>query len=135
MATIAAHPTKLVTRLNAQIVMLIAEFLLGMIVNLIGTPSSSAAKIAFRVTLPLHVLLGLGLVVNAVLIIRLAATIGDKTKATSRAGAAMILAAFIFGALTMGAPLANLWSFAMAAAFIGAFITYGRLYIHQAHIA
>jgi hypothetical protein len=132
MTAIDIKPAKLSMRLKAQFAILIVQFLLGMIVNLIGTPNSSAAKLAFTITLPLHVLLGIGLLVNSILLIRLAAAKGDQTRTDARAGAAMVLAAFIFGALTVSAPLANLWSFGMAAAFIGAFVMYGRLYFHTA---
>jgi hypothetical protein len=133
MSVTNAKSARLSTRLTAQFSMLVVEFLLGMIVNLIGTPGSSAAKLAFRVTLPLHVLLGLGLVVNGILLIRLTAATDDQSKITARAGAALVFAAFVFGGLTISAPLANLWSFGMAAAFIGAFVMYGRLYIRTLH--
>jgi hypothetical protein len=108
-----------------QIALLVAQFLLGMEVNLMGSPNSQVGKIAGSVLLLGHVLVTLGLVINAGLLLRIANT--PAVSRLARAGAGAVGGAFVFGIATMILPLSNVWSFCMAAAFISAFVMYGRL--------
>jgi len=123
-------------RVQAQFGMLTLQFLLGMVVNLLGLPdqNTGGVKVLSGSLLGLHVLLALGLIINAALIVRLARTTSDATSRLARGAGAGIGAATVFGVLTVAAPWSNFWSFLMAAAFIAALALYGRLFV-QARLA
>jgi cation transport ATPase len=127
-----ASPTtssQLQMRIQRQFGLLVFQFLLGMAVNLLGDPKDLNAfgKIAERAILGLHVLTAIGLVVGAIMINRLASQLGPKFIRLAGPAAMAIGLAFVFGVATVSAPLANLWSYLMAAAFIATLVLYGRL--------
>jgi len=120
----ARKPQDLVT---LELKLLVAQFLLGMALNLIPNPTNTFELWSEHIILLLHVVLALTLILNAINIYRKAR--GSSAKPLAHGGMAAVGAAFLFGVLTLAAPLANLWSFGMAAAFITAFIVYGKLYL------
>jgi len=113
---------------RGQIIMLFAQFLLGMAVNLIGLPSEATdgGKAATSVFLALHVLVAVGLVVGAIRILRLTGTGDEHDRRLARAGAAAVVATFVFGVLDL-ALKSNWWSYAMAVGFVGSLLSYGML--------
>jgi hypothetical protein len=134
MANPSSSSTGLLTnRIGRQFGMLITLFLLGMAVNLIGSPSSSVATWSERIVLLLHVVIAIALVINAVYIARIAK--GGAGEKLARGGAAAVRLAFAFGPLTVAAPPSNLWSFGMAAAFISAFTLFGKLFMTVKSVA
>ena len=112
-----------------QFGLLSVQFLLGMAVNLIGSPDEikGLAKASTSIFLLLHVLVAIILIVNAVLIARLAKP-NPATRRFARFGSIAVGIAVIGGILTMSAPGSNWWSYLMAVAFIAAFGVYGRLF-------
>ena len=100
-----------------------------MAVNLIGLPDETTcfAHTASIILLLLHVLVAIGLIIGAILIVRLTDT--QPLRQLARAGSAAVGVAVIAGLLTMGAPGANWWSFLMAVGFIAAVLIYGRLWL------
>jgi hypothetical protein len=127
------QPNALARRIQAQLGLLVFQFLLGMAVNLLGNPKdlSSIGKFADATFLVLHVLTAIGLVVNASVIIHRTIAQGAKTAVLAKAAAASIGAAFICGLATLFAPFGELWSYLMAVAFIAAVVLYGRLFARQ----
>ncbi len=115
----------LILRARAQISMLTIMFLLGMAVNLIGMPSevSGGAKTATSIFLGLHVLISLGLLVGAVLTIRLASAAGTNLMRLAWIGGLLIVITFIAGVLTLAFDN-NWWSYLMAAGFIASYLVY-----------
>jgi peptidoglycan/LPS O-acetylase OafA/YrhL len=111
-----------------QIMGLTGTFLLGMAVNLIGLPSqtSGGAHIASLAFLAAHVLIALGMVLGAVMLLR---AIPDKRTTWRKQavlGAAAISVTTAAGVLTL-LTKSNWWSYAMAAGFITALLTYGSI--------
>ena len=111
-----------------QVMGLTAIFLLGMAVNLIGVPSqtSGGAHIASLAFLAAHVLIALGLVLGAVMILR---AIPDNRRIWRKQailGATAISVTAAAGVLTL-LTKSNWWSYAMAAGFITALLTYGSM--------
>jgi len=116
-------------RARAQIVMLLAQFLLGMGVNLIGLPSetSGVARGVTVTALVGHVAIALGLTVGAILTVRLAAsTPGFAALAWS--GLLLVVVTIAAGVLTMLLD-SNWWSYLMAVGFAALLVVYGRLYL------
>jgi hypothetical protein len=132
LATITGHTQRLLG-------LLIAQFLLGMGVNLIGQPGSTLAKVTEGVFLVLHVLIAIGLVTLAVLTVREAFKLGQQWPAFARIGAAGVGVAFIGGVGTMASTgaISNWFSYLMSVGFILAFAGFGYLYtqlrVAQAH--
>lgn len=122
------HKDRLGERTQAQLGMLVVMFLLGIAVNLIGSPSETtgSAKTASTVFLALHGLLGVGLLVNAGLIIRFALKTNTTVVRQAQIGAGVILLTFIAGVIT-NETKNNWWSFAMAAGFAASLPIYGLL--------
>jgi hypothetical protein len=117
--------------LQRQFGLLVFQFLLGMAVNLIGLPDelhAGLAKTSDQLLLALHVLLALGLLINAIIIMRLAGEAAKRGQGLSRGAGAAIGVAIVAGLLTMSAPGSNWWSYLMAVAFVAAFALYGRLF-------
>jgi peptidoglycan/LPS O-acetylase OafA/YrhL len=99
-----------------------------MAVNLIGLPSetSGGAHIASLVFLVAHVLIALGLILGAVMLLR-ARPLGTRAcHKQAILGAAAISVTTAAGVLTLLAK-SNWWSYAMAAGFITAILTYGSI--------
>jgi hypothetical protein len=117
-------------RARAQLSMLLAQFLVGMGVNLIGVPSqtSGGAKVATSVLLVVHIALALGLIVGAVLTIVRAAALEPKIRRQAWIGAGLVVITFAFGVMTM-ITNSNWWSYLMAVGFVALLVVYGRLYI------
>lgn len=121
---------KLGRRARAQLAMLIAQFLLGMGVNLIGQPSetSGAAKVVTIAALAGHVAIAVGLVVGAIVTVRLAAAAGADLRRQSWIGLALVAITVATGVLTMTLR-SNWWSYLMAVGFVALLVVYGNLYL------
>lgn len=119
---------KLRERARGQIIMLVAQFLLGMGVNLIGLPdeTSGGAKKATQIFLGLHVLISLGLLIGAILCVVFAIKAGVFKK-LAQAGAAGVVITITAGVLTM-ATGSNWWSYLMAVGFMASLLAYASLY-------
>ena len=115
------------TRALGQVLMLAAQFILGMAVNLLGQPTETqaAAQPVATGILWLHILLAAGLVING-LMIALDAQISPDSGKLRWSGLALVVVAVVSGILTTLLDN-NGWSYAMALGFIGSFIVYGWL--------
>ena len=113
-----------------QVMMLSAQFLLGMAVALIGQPSETtgAAHTAGNVLVGLHVLVAIALVAVAVRAVRAARANGEAARRLARLGAGVIGLTFVAGVITM-ITKNNWWSYAMAVGFITALLLYGTLLV------
>lgn len=113
-----------------QVMMLSAQFLLGMAVALIGQPSETTgpAHTASNVLLGLHVLVAIALVATAVRAIWAARASGEAACRLARLGAVMIGLTFVAGVITM-ITKNNWWSYAMAVGFIASLLLYGSLLV------
>ncbi|HEX8005393.1 MAG TPA: hypothetical protein VF482_03085 [Trebonia sp.] len=109
-----------------QVMGLTGTFLLGMAVNLIGLPSqtSGGAHIASLAFLAAHTLIALGLVLGAVMLLR--GIPHGRWRKQAILGAAAISVTTAAGVLTL-LTKSNWWSYAMAAGFITALLTYGSI--------
>lgn len=119
-------------RARNQLVMLSAQFLLGMAVNLLGMPGEVAdnpAKAVSYAFTGLHVLIGIGLIVGTVLTIRHALAWGGPVVRLAVFGGVSVVVAFAAGILTMS-PGSDWWSYLMAVGFMVALALYGMLYLH-----
>jgi hypothetical protein len=118
-----------VKRLQAMMIMLTVQFLLGMALNTIGEPDSSTAhgvSILWHTLLALHVVVAIGLFINAALILVYSVkNFHQLTKPTLISLSGIVLA-IIFGSLTVSHFHTALMSFFMAAAFLLAVSIYGR---------
>jgi hypothetical protein len=114
-----------------QVMGLASVFLLGMAVNLTGLPdeTSGAAHLASIAFLAAHGLIGLGLVIGAVMLLRAAAGWDGRARSLAIADAAAIALAVAAGILTL-ITKSGWWSFAMAASFIAALLASGFLGAH-----
>ena len=121
---------KLGRRARGQLVMLIAQFLLGMGVNLIGQPSEAtgAAKVVTIAALAGHVAIAVGLIVGAILTVRRAAAVGADLRTQSWIGVALVAITIASGVLTMTLR-SNWWSYLMAVGFVALLVVYGNLYL------
>ena len=113
-----------------QMMGLTGTFLLGMAVNLIGLPSqtSGAAHIASLALLAAHMLIALGLVLGAVMLLRAIPHGRRMWRKQAILGAAAISVTTAAGVLTL-LTKSNWWSYAMAAGFITALLTYGSILV------
>ena len=111
-----------------QVMGLASVFLLGMAVNLTGLPAetSGAAHLASIAFLAAHALIGLGLVIGTVPLLRAAARVGGLWRRRAITGAAAIAVAVGAGILTL-ITKNNWWSYTMAVGFIAALLAYGSL--------
>ena len=110
------------------VMMLAVEFLLGMAVNFIGLPDEATgnAKIVTGILLGLHVLVGIGLLINAIMATRASRALDGSLRNLVRAGGAGIGVTFIFGVLTV-ATGSDWWSYLMGVGFIGSLLLYGKI--------
>jgi hypothetical protein len=120
----------LATRAHAQLNMLTVMFLLGMAVNLVGLPSEAtgSAKAITSVLLGLHILIAIGMIVGAILTIRVATQQGSDYRKLAHWGGVATGFAFIAGAITVATDN-SWWSYAMAFGFIASAWIYGLLYV------
>jgi hypothetical protein len=111
-----------------QVMGLASVFLLGMAVNLIGLPAetSGAAHVASIAFLAAHALIGLGLVIGTVPLLRAAARLGGLPRRGAITGAAALAVAVVAGILTL-ITKNSWWSYTMAVGFIAALLAYGSL--------
>ena len=118
-----------------MIKMLVIQFLAGMALNLIGEPTpemGNIARISDYVIGAVHVLVAIGLLVNSILLYRALKADAQRGK-LAMWGLGSIIMALVAGAVTVSvAPLAEVASFAMAAAFIAAFVVYAKLFFTKA---
>jgi hypothetical protein len=121
---------KLGRRAQAQLVMLLAQFLLGMGVNLIGLPSETTggARVVTVAALVAHVAIAVGLIVGAILTVRRTARLGPELRRLSWIGLILVAITTVVGVLTM-ILTSNWWSYLMAVGFVALVITYGTLYV------
>jgi heme A synthase len=119
-----------------QVMMLAAQFLLGMAVALIGQPSETtgAAHAASNVLLGFHVLVAIAIVAVAVRTILVARASDQGARRPAQWGAVMIGLTFVAGVLTM-ITKSNWWSYAMAVGFISSLLLYGSLLVRAQHPA
>jgi hypothetical protein len=117
-----------------QVMMLAAQFLLGMAVALIGQPSETtgAAHTASNVLLGLHVLVAIAIVALAVRTIQVARASDEGARRPAHWGAVMVGLTFVAGVITM-ITKNNWWSYAMAVGFIGSLLLYGSLLVRAQH--
>jgi hypothetical protein len=117
-----------------QVMMLSAQFLLGMGVALIGQPSETtgAAHAASNVLLGLHVLVAIAIVAMAVRTIQVARASDQGARRPARLGAVMVGLTFVAGVITM-ITKNNWWSYAMAVGFIGSLLLYGSMLVRAQH--
>ena len=113
-----------------QVMMLSAQFLLGIAVALIGQPSETTgtAHTASNVLLGLHVLVAIAIVAVAVRIILVARASGEDARRQAYWGGVVIGLTFVAGVITM-ITKNNWWSYAMAVGFIASLLLYGSLLV------
>lgn len=129
------HERGLHTRARNICIMLAAEFLLGMILNLWGSTDSTAPawqRDLYFGLLPVHVFLGLGIGLGAVMLVRTARRESRDHLTLNLWGGAAVLVAMAAGVLTTTAPWSGVWSFVMAAGFMVALIAYANLWAASA---
>jgi hypothetical protein len=129
-ATTVSLDQRLGKRARAQLVMLIAQFLLGMGVNLVGQPSETtgAAKVVSQTALTGHLAVAVGLIVGAILTVRRAAAVGPELRTQSWIGVALVAITIAAGVLTLTLA-SNWWSYLMAVGFIALLVLYGNIYV------
>jgi hypothetical protein len=117
-----------------QVMMLAAQFLLGMAVALIGQPSETTgtAHTASNVLLGAHVLVAIGILIAAVRTVLVARASDEGARRPAQWGAVMVGLTFAAGVLTM-ITKSNWWSYAMAVGFIGSLLLYGSLLVRGTH--
>jgi MFS family permease len=126
-------PAALVKQARGQVMGLIAQFLLGMAVTLIGLPSETTggSKTATTVFLIVHVVIAVGLAFGAVQVVLLARTTYPRTRRLATYGAVAIVATIVAGMATLSTKN-NWWSYVMAVGFAAALIAYGALLLPRA---
>lgn len=120
-------------RVRNILLMLLAEFLLGIAVNLIGhaTPASrGTTRVGALILVGLHEAVGVGLLIASIVILSLTFRSDATTIRYARYGAAGAVGAFIAGLATVATPPHKLLSFLMAALGAFAATAYVLLYIH-----
>ena len=126
---------QLMKRIRGQFAMLIAEFLLGTSINLIGAPDeidSAGLKIVDRDIAGTHVLIAIGLIVGAIMTNRLASKYAPNVRRLAGAGGGGGVGLAVLGGLgTFALPgtWSSIASFVMAAGFICSFLSYGKVYV------
>ncbi|MCU1584239.1 MAG: hypothetical protein JWM49_795 [Microbacteriaceae bacterium] len=120
-------PEKLRSRSREALFALAFQFLLGMAANLIGEPDSSVAAVVGTIVISLHILVGIGIIVVAVRVLRNAreAVLGQR-----EALWALVIMAVTFlagvGTMIMGSE----WlSYLMSAGFLAGAALYVRIYV------
>ena len=116
------------------VMMLSAQFLLGIAVALIGQPSETTgtAHTASNVLLGLHVLVAIAIVAVAVRTILVARASDEGARRPARWGGVLTGLTFVAGVATM-ITKNNWWSYAMAVGFIASLLLYGSLLVRAPH--
>ena len=123
---------RLMRRSREALSALAVEFLLGMAVNLLPH-DGSVGRVLNSIALGLHVLVGIGVVVVAVRLLRVAQQEGVAARAATWA-LVVVAATFVAGVLTV--VLHSEWlSFLMAAGFLASTLMYVRLLLVGATVA
>lgn len=117
-------------KLRTIIGMLVAIFILGMAVNLVGVPDKDASvvhNIFSGIFIALHVLTAIGILVTATQLMRLSADLQKSEVKRLARGFGAVGIAFFAGITTMvvPSPWSEIASFIMAVGFIAALILYG----------
>ena len=118
------------TRSQGLIGTLLLQFLLGMAVNLIGTPmqNSGAARIASELLLALHLLLGIGMIAFGILAVVYAGRVGPPLAGPAWTGLVVLVVTFAAGVLATVTG-SGWWSYLMAAGATALFLVYGVLFL------
>lgn len=117
---------------RGQLSMLLAQFLAGIAVNLIGMPSETSGfpRIATSILLGIHILVAIGLVVGAIRAIPQCARIEPPAAGLAWWGLIAVVITFAAGVLTLAVHVGTGWfSYVMAAGATGSLIVYGLLYL------
>ena len=124
----ALRAKKLISGIRHQLIMIVAQFLVGMAVNLVGLPSENNAfgRVAAMVLLMLHILIALDLLVNGILVIVRAS--GSSIATFARTGAAGIVVAILGGTMFFGAG-SGWWSYLMALGTAASLVLYAFAYV------
>lgn len=128
--TPAKSPAKsLQSNSRGQLAMLVAQFLLGMAVTLIGVPRETVglAKDATLVLLVLHIIVAVGLLTGAIRAIPQSARLERPATGLAWGGFVAILIAFGAGIMTMFV-MSDWWTYLMAASGSASLVVYGLLY-------
>ena len=118
----------LATQVSRLIGLLTAEFLLGMAVTLIdmSAATSGLARTTYNISLILHILIGFGLLVGAIVTVRPASKAAPQLGRLAWTGLALIAGTFVTGVLAMELENDG-WSFMMAVGFIASYLVYWNL--------
>jgi cytochrome bd-type quinol oxidase subunit 2 len=116
-----------------QVIGLSLQFLLGMAVSLIGQPSQTTgtAHTASNILLGLHILVAVGLVANAVIVVRAARNGSARQRQLARWAAVLIALTFAAGVLTL-ITKSNWWSYGMSIGFITSLGLYVAILVQAA---
>lgn len=115
-------PKKFLRRVFSQLWMLALQFILGMVLNLLGNDTRGLSHAAYNATLVIHILNAIGLLEGGIYIAL------KKRSRLSWWAAATITITFCGGVLTMLTEL-NAWSFVMACGFLASSWLYVVLYM------
>jgi len=116
-------PKRRQRRIFSQLWMLALQFVLGMLLNLIGNSTHGVSHTAYTVTLVAHILNAIGLVEGGVYI-----ALKERSSPSWRAAVA-ISVTFCGGVLAVLTGQ-DLWSFVMACGFLTSSWLYVVLYVH-----
>ncbi len=131
-ATATITSDRLLRRSREALSALALEFLLGMTLNLLPD-DGAAARVLHAIALGLHVLVGIGVVIVAVRLLRVARQEDIAVREATWA-LAVVAATFIAGVLTV--LLDSEWlSFLMAAGFLASALLYVRTLLVGASVA
>ena len=111
--------------------LLAAQFLLGMALNLIGAPTSQTSagfRLAYWAILALHIFVALGLAGGAIRLWRERELAPPRQQRLITRSVYALAVAFISGILTIATPWSDLFSFLMAAGFLGMLVNMAFLY-------
>lgn len=117
---------------RGQLSMLLFQFLAGMAVNLIGTPSETSGfpRVATSILLGLHVLIAIGILVGAIRAIPQCSRIDPPATGLAWWGLVAVVITFAAGVLTLTKAAGMGWySYVMAAGATGSLLVYGLLYL------
>lgn len=132
---VGRHNRDLRLRVRNILLMLLAEFLLGIAVNLIGPLNAGqrgTTRVGGLILMGLHDSVGVGLLIASIVILSPTFRSDATSIRYARYGAAAAVGAFIAGLATVTAPPHGLPSFLMAALAALSATAYVLLYLHAA---